>query len=348
MSINCQNIGHLSKCNIIAAIIIGVSSVSSNGAQIACNVRDFDAKDSGEVHYEQQLSYLSEMSKGQYDEAKKNYSGSGSYGMVSGSANYDDFRKRINTELKRTKLDTSSKYYSSWATSALDKNGLKAYRECLHATGGFYATISALDKDRAVLSVDWTLPLNVKSIPAPTITSYSNIKNIADVKAQLGSGAWSSPKDFNIIVRKANPSEPADIGIKGGDSSFVIDIPPEVEVKEPVYSFLIDVTVYHSSSAFVLKTNTGDNEFQPYYQWNNIIGIKGIEGQITEYQNGKRCASGTLSMPGGKPVFVFNEPSGYANNRVEYTTIFKGGYNIEAQNNNALHFFFDPQFDCPL
>lgn len=214
--------------NAIALACIAAMLFSTARAQEAnCDVGNFKSTNVGALSDVQQLSYISLLSKSQFEEIKKEGSASGSYALISGSADYAEFRQKISKHLEYLKVDKFSSYQKSWAESALDTEGLKGYLGCLQARGGFHVGTMSLSEDLSQLSVIWAPGYNGDLKSVPRIVDSHNVENLAEITSLLGNKPWrNQAKDLTIPLRKNNPKMAADLTIATENQSQTVYLPP--------------------------------------------------------------------------------------------------------------------------
>ena len=168
------------------------------------------------------------MSREEYDRRKASGGGSGTFGIISASANYNEFEETISKLLSAIQFDTFGSFQQSWSQSALDQTGLTAYRACLTAQGGFHITVKSLGKDENVLSIDWRAGPFGSMSEAPKIVSKNNVANVSEIEALLGTQPWGNDeKHFNILLKRERPNEASDLTIKAVGVSEIVYVPPK-------------------------------------------------------------------------------------------------------------------------
>jgi hypothetical protein len=214
--------------NAIALACMAAIHLSTARAQeLNCDVGNFKSTNVGALSDVQQLSYLSLLSKAQFEDIKKEGSASGSYGLISGSADYAEFRQKATKHLEYLKIDNFSSYQKSWAESALDAEGLKGYLGCLQARGGFHVGTTSLGEDLSQLSVVWGPGLNGDLKSVPRIVDPHNVANLPEITKLFGNTPWrNQAKNLTIPLRKTNPQIAADLTIATDNQAQTVYLPP--------------------------------------------------------------------------------------------------------------------------
>jgi hypothetical protein len=113
--------------------ITGAALLCTFEAQADCNITDFIVLQPTTIHWtdDLKLSFLLTANKEQYDSVRKSWGASGSYGLYSGSLDYNDARDAALKESQTRKFDYSDKQLLDYSAQRLSGELLDKYSECL-------------------------------------------------------------------------------------------------------------------------------------------------------------------------------------------------------------------------
>lgn len=104
-----------------------------------------------------ELAFLEQVDERQYKELKRTVSGEGNYFFViSGSANYEDFQKRLSMLKRQTKFDIKSSQSQALLFSKVEtKDWLACKQQCIAKQTGFVCDLSALTSLTVAVGCSW-------------------------------------------------------------------------------------------------------------------------------------------------------------------------------------------------
>src|SRR4051794_1076148 len=98
-----------------------VAGVSCSGARADCNPRDFMVQDVTSIQQSgsTELAFVLTATQSEYDNAKKNFAGSGTYGLYSGALSYGEAQEKARQIAQSTKFDFKSSYASNYLSQSI-------------------------------------------------------------------------------------------------------------------------------------------------------------------------------------------------------------------------------------
>ena len=105
----------------------------AKAARADCNPKDFMVQDVTSIQQsgDTELAFVLTATRSEYENAKKSFAGSGTYGLFSAALNYDQARDRALQISQATKFDYKNSYASNFLSQTLNGKALDLYVECL-------------------------------------------------------------------------------------------------------------------------------------------------------------------------------------------------------------------------
>lgn len=186
------------------------------------------------------LHSLSEITESEYETIKRSGDGAFKYKIISGSANYSDFKEKVQKEIRKTELENGRQYKSSRYEARTSPIAYDAWGKCMESCNKIGLLLWIQNESKT------SLALKLKYIPAPNSTA----KISYTITIQHGDGSVENktgtivPNGFELITvtRKCgNTSEisQTNIAVKGAgyasdwlSSKFYCGIPREPKVSQ--------------------------------------------------------------------------------------------------------------------
>ena len=178
-----------------------------------------------EQRAETELAFMLTATEQEFNRAKKNASGSGSYGLISGNAKYGESKERARQIAQATKFDYKSSYASTYFSQSLSESALKNYVACLEKdkeSPGLRIWPHELKGDFVTFRAFW---VGVNT-PQPD-AKYDAEPVVAGGKVVSKPNVWFKGKTEEIVVQR-NGNVDLFLNLKVGGQ-----VKAQVIVKEP-------------------------------------------------------------------------------------------------------------------
>ena len=143
-------------CTVVLLLLLACSSAMADQRE-QCPPTAFLAKGNMRLNQSEALAYLNSIDQSDYSEAKHNLSAAGTLPIevpIQAQGSYDDFSKWWSDYKSRTAYYRTTDQDLTLITSALDSNGLQAYKACLHGVYGL-TIASKLNGTQLVTELYW-------------------------------------------------------------------------------------------------------------------------------------------------------------------------------------------------
>ena len=193
-----------------------------------------------------ELAFVLTATQAEYDKAKTNIAGSGSYGLISGALSYDQAQEKARQIAQTTKFDYSSHYASNYLNQSISGKALDNYTQWLEKDKerpGLALWLQSRDGDYFTFRAFW-IGANT-NIPA----AKYDVAPIVDGGTIIGKpDAWLKAKTEEIVVRR-NANNDMYLNLKvGGETAtkvLVKDPPRVVWLRERVVSKKVMTATSH-------------------------------------------------------------------------------------------------------
>jgi hypothetical protein len=219
-----------------ASVFLATSSISANAE---CDPRTFLVQDIASIQRsgETELAFVLTSTEEEFDNAKRNASASGGYGLITGSANWSEAKEKARRIAESTKFDYRNSYAESYFSQTISPAAMNAYVTCLNAmreTPGLSLWLTERQGDFLTFKAFWV----GRDTSLPN-ASYDEDPVIAGGTIVVKPNAWRKAVDENIVV-KANGNDDILLSLKvGGEGASLVIVkepPPVVWAREPVIS----------------------------------------------------------------------------------------------------------------
>lgn len=194
----------------------------------ACRVTDFTNRTMASLDEVQRLSFVTEMTRTEYDRLKAAAPGSPDhYPLLAASASLPEARQAARDRLESLHLDNVDEYRKVWGIDYLTDEGLQKLANCESGRQPGLALYGRPDAPGTFhLTYVHITPIGIEKITTRVIAS-ANVANIADLEADM---AALGPRDNytarTVALRIADPSKPAVLVLRGGwETPKVLYIP---------------------------------------------------------------------------------------------------------------------------
>ncbi|MBK7616329.1 MAG: hypothetical protein IPJ08_18370 [Burkholderiales bacterium] len=214
----------------LAAIVLAALDATSIEARADCNPREFQLSEVKDIQQSgsTELAFVLTATEDEFNSAKKNASGSGSYGLISASADYAESKEKARSIAQSIKFDYKSSYASNYFVQTLSSKALANYESCLEKDKekpGLVLWLRQRDGDYFTFNAFWvgrnTNQATAKLDEQPLVDGASVITKPA---------TWSKGKTEQILVKR-NGNADFYLGLKvGGEvkSIVIVKDPPSV------------------------------------------------------------------------------------------------------------------------
>lgn len=217
-------------------------------AKADCNPKDFMVQETTSIQQSgsTELAFMLTATQAEYENAKKNIAGSGSYGLFSGALSYGDAQQKARQIAEATKFDYKNSYASNYLTQSLSEKALDAYVQCIEKDKekpGLALWLQARDGDYFTFRAFW-----VGANTNEPAAKY-DAPPIVDGGAMIGKpDAWLKSKTEEIVVKRTGNSDMY-LNLKVGGQTktkiIVKDPPPVVWAKQALISKKVMAAASH-------------------------------------------------------------------------------------------------------
>lgn len=204
---------------IIGLAAIAMALAASQPAQAAaCRVTDFTDRPLSGWEEVQRLSFVTEMTRTEYDRLRAEPVGSPNhYALLADSAGITEAREAARVKLESLNVENIDHYRRLWSSNVLTGEQLRKFAECESgrqpglATYGQFAAPGEFH-----LTYVHITPIGIEKITTKVVAS-KNIANIAEFESSL---AELGPQDNyfarTFVLRLTDPAQPAVLVMRAG------------------------------------------------------------------------------------------------------------------------------------
>lgn len=211
-----MNRKHFRKVAGLAAL--GLLANAQPALARACRVTDFTDRTLSSLAEVERLSFVTEMTRTEYDRLKAAPVGSPNhYDLLAASASLPEARQAARARLESLHLDNVDEYRKVWSSDFLTDDGVQKLANCESARQpglGLYGRPDAPGTYH--LTYVHITPIGIEKITTKVVAS-ANIANIADLEADM---AALGPRDNytarTVALKIADPTKPAVLVLRGG------------------------------------------------------------------------------------------------------------------------------------
>lgn len=192
--------------------------VPSAATAAACRATDFTDKPLSALEEVQRLSFVTEMTRTEYDRLKAEPEGSTDHHpLITDSEGISEARAAAYTKLESLGVENIDHYRKLWSSNFLSDEGLRKFADCESGRQPGLATYGRFEKAGTFhLTYVHITPIGVEQITTKIVAS-KNIANIGEFEASLEE---LGPQD-NYVARTfplklADPSKPAVLVMRAG------------------------------------------------------------------------------------------------------------------------------------
>jgi hypothetical protein len=220
--------------SILAGLL--VLGASCSGARADCNPRDFMVQDVTSIQQSgaTELAFVLTATQSEYDNAKKNFAGSGAYGLFSGALNYGEAQEKARQIAQSTKFDFKSSYALNYLSQSLSGRAQQMYVECLEkdkTSPGLALWLQSRDGDYFTFRAFWVG--DDTRVPA---AKYDREPVVDGGRIIAKPDAWVKGTTEDIVVKRTGNDDfylKMQVGGKTKTKIIVKDPPSVVWLKQP-------------------------------------------------------------------------------------------------------------------
>lgn len=183
---------------IILLTIFFCQDVTAQNDQCGCSVAlKKDYLVSSKETFES-LHYLENISEKEFNEIKNSGGVQGSYGLIGGSANFNEFKKNVTDKIKSTEIQTSKIYKASSFEYRTNPIVYQYWENCMVSCNGVGAYLWLKEETKTHL----LLRLRYKASPGIGGNANYNLTINYSDKTEIKSGRIRANADINISIPK--------------------------------------------------------------------------------------------------------------------------------------------------
>lgn len=217
------------RCAIIFTVAAGIVGWAALAHAEDCDPRAFMIQNITSIQQsgETELAFVLTSSRQEFDSVKKSGGLSGSYGLISGSANYDEAKQKAEQIAQSINFDYRQSSASSIFLQQISPVAAAAYSECLNKnreTQGLTLWFQKKEGDYVTLRAFWVGNKDQATAAFDEDPVVDGGEIVAKPKA------WSKAHSEKIVV-KQNPGEDLFVSLAVGgetNSIIVVKAPPTV------------------------------------------------------------------------------------------------------------------------
>jgi hypothetical protein len=186
---------------------------------------------------ETELAFVLTSSREEYDNAKRSASGSGSYGLISGSANWSDAKEKALRIAEATKFNSESSYASNYFAQQISGKAMDGYMKCLDSdkeVPGMHVWFDHRLGDYFTFKAFW-----VGADTSVGAASWQQEPFVDVGKVVSKPDTWTKGTTEEIVVKRSTNEDmflQLKVGGKTGSAVVVKDPPVVVWLTKPVQS----------------------------------------------------------------------------------------------------------------
>lgn len=199
------------------AVLASLAAVQPALAR-ACRVTDFTDRTLSSLNEVQRLSFVTEMTRTEYERLKAAAPGSANhYELLTKSASLPEARQAAFARLESLRLDNVDDFRKVWGVDFLSDEAMRKLADCESGRQPGLALYGRPDAPGTFhLTYVHVTPIGIEKITTRVIAS-SNVANIADLEADM---AALGPRDNytarTVPLKIADPTKPAVLVLRGG------------------------------------------------------------------------------------------------------------------------------------
>jgi hypothetical protein len=232
--------------SLIAGLLI--LGASSTAARADCNIRDYIVQNTTSIQQSgaTELAFVLTATQSEYENAKKNFAGSGEYGLFSGALSYGQAQEKAREIAQATKFDYKGSYASNYLSQSVSGKALDSFAQCLERdkeTPGLALWLHSRDGDYFTFRAFWVgADTNIPAAKYDTAPILDGGTLIAKPDA------WLKAKTEDIVIKRdKNNDFYLNLKVGGQTRTKVIvkDPPAVVWMKQPTVSHKVMIAASH-------------------------------------------------------------------------------------------------------
>jgi hypothetical protein len=183
-----------------------------------CQVTNFTDRTLSSLSEVQRLSFVTEMTRTEYDRLKAEKPGSANhYALLVQSATISDARKAARDKLYSIGIKNVDGYRLGWSTEFLSDESLMKFADCVTARQpGLVAIGRRIDANSYNLVISHLTPIGIEKITTELVASY-NVANVSELDQFMNAiGAQDNYAAKSFTVRIAEPGKRTVLVLRGG------------------------------------------------------------------------------------------------------------------------------------
>ena len=204
-----------------AAGAMGVAAVllaSTPAAAAACRATDFADKPLSDWEEVQRLSFVTEMTRTEYDRLRVEPEGSPDhYALITGSEGISEACEEARSKLEGLNVENIDHYRKLWSSNFLTDEQLRKFADCESGRQPGLATYGRFEAPGLFhLTYVHITPIGIEQITTRVVAS-KNIANIAEFEASLTElGPQDNYVARTFALKLADPAQPAVLVMRAG------------------------------------------------------------------------------------------------------------------------------------
>lgn len=184
----------------------------------ACRVTDFTTQPLSSLSEVQRLSFVTEMTRVEYERLKAKPAGDANYyQLLADSPTITAAREAARTKLASLNMENIDDYRRLWSSDFLSDEGVRKFLDCVSARQPGLALAGRRDGPSTFnLSFTHITPIGIEKITTKLVATY-NIANVAELEAFLTAiGPQDNYTAKTIPLKIVDPSKRAVVVMRGG------------------------------------------------------------------------------------------------------------------------------------
>lgn len=237
----------MDRASYFAAVCL-LAAANCTQANADCNVKDYLVQDVTSIQQSgaTEIAFVLTATQAEFENAKKNAAGSGSYGLISGALSYGEAQEKARQIAQSTKFDYKSSYASNYLNQSVSGKAQDSYIQCLEKDKerpGLALWLQSRDGDYFTFRAFWVG--SDTNVPA----AKYDAEPIVDGGTIIGKpDAWLKAKTEEIVIKRTTNTD-FYLNLKVGGQSrtkiIVKDPPAVVWVKQQVVSKKVMTAASH-------------------------------------------------------------------------------------------------------
>lgn len=212
----------MARYAIAVLLAVGMFHWEAEAQAQECDPRAFMIQNISSIQQsgETELAFVLTSTREEFDNVKKSGGLSGAYGLISGSANYDEAKQKAEHIAQSIKFDYRQSYASSIFLQAISSEAASAYSDCLNKnreTPGLALWFEKMEGDYVTLRSFWV----GRNVNQPT-AEYDEDPVVGGGEIVAQPRTWTKAKAEKIVVKRM-PGEDLFVSLAvGGETNSVI------------------------------------------------------------------------------------------------------------------------------